>query len=122
MDAAFLMTNQRFYLFLLLLILGIPSSVHAGCDIFSAKLERIKAEEKQSYKKARKEYVKRKCGSESQSWIGGAAGRRRFKYLNCKLMARSSEQFKKEWAMRVVKWQSKRQTVENELLSYGCAE
>jgi len=123
MNAAFSMKTQHLCLPLLLLLsLGVSSSVHASCDIFSTKLSRINAEEKESFKKARKKHVKKKCGSQSQSWIGGAAGSRRFEYLNCKLSARNSEAFKKEWAVNAATWQAKREKVNIELLSLGCTE
>ena len=116
------MKTQYLYVPLLLLALGVSSSVQASCDIFSTKLSRINAEEKASLKKARKEHVKKKCGSQSQSWIGGAAGSRRFEYLNCKLSARNSEEFKKKWAVEAATWQAEREKVRTELLSSGCAE
>ena len=123
MNAAFSMKTQHLCLPLLLLLsLGVSSSVHASCDIFSATLKRLKAEEKESFKRARQEHVDEKCGPASQSWIGGAAGRRRFEYLNCKLSARNSEQFKQDWAMRAVIWQARREQVEAELLSSSCAK
>ena len=123
MHARFRMRTQRLCFFLLLpLALGSPSSVHASCDIFSATLARLNAEEKESFKQARQAYVDEKCGPESQSWLGGAAGRRRFKYLNCKLGARNSEQFKQDWAMRAVIWQARREQVEAERFSSSCAE
>ena len=123
MHARFRMRTQRLCFFLLLpLALGSPSSVHASCDIFSATLARLNAEEKESFKQARQAYVDEKCGPESQSWLGGAAGRRRFEYLNCKLSARNSEQFKQDWAMRAVIWQARREQVEAERFSSSCAE
>ncbi len=122
MNAEFSMTIQRLCLPLLLLALGVPSSVHASCDIVSTTLNRINAEEQKAFKQARKKHVKKKCGSQSQSWIGGAAGSRRFEYLNCKLSARNSEEFKKEWAINAASWQAKREGVKTELLSTGCTE
>ena len=122
MNAAFNMKIRHFCLPLLLLALGVSSSVHASCDTLSTKLSRINAEEQESFKKARKKHVKKKCGSQSQSWIGGAAGSRRFEYLNCKLSARNSEAFKKEWAVNAATWQAKREKVNIELLSLGCTE
>ncbi|MEJ6585314.1 MAG: hypothetical protein QNL52_05560 [Synechococcus sp. ChBW.bin.23] len=116
------MKNQRLCLPLLLLALGIASSVHASCDIFSITLNRIDTEEKEAFKKTRKKHVKTKCGSQSQSWIGGAAGSRRFEYLNCKLSARNSEEFKNTWAVEAATWQSKREKVKTEFDSSGCAE
>ncbi len=116
------MKTKRLYLPLLLLALGASSSVHASCDIFSTTLDRINAEEQESYKKARKKHVKKKCGSQSQSWIGGAAGSRRFEYLNCKLSARNSEEFKKKWAVDAATWQEKRENTKTKLLLSGCAE
>ena len=107
---------------MLLLALGVSSSVHASCDTVSTKLSRINAEEKESLKKARKKHVKEKCGSQSQSWIGGAAGSRRFQYLNCKLSARNSEEFKKTWAVEAATWQAKREKLTTERLSSGCTE
>ncbi len=122
MNAALSMKTQHLCLPLLLLALAASSSVHASCDSFSTKLDRINAEEKESFKKARKKYVKQKCGSQSQSWVGGAAGSRRFEYLNCKLSARNSDAFKKEWAVHAATWQAKREQVTVELLSLGCTE
>ncbi len=122
MNAAFSMKSQHLYLPLLLLALGASSSVHASCDTFSTKLSRINAEEEKSFKEARKKYVQKKCGPQSQSWIGGAAGSRRFQYLNCKLSARNSDAFKKEWAVNAASWQAKREKVNIELLSLGCTE
>jgi len=122
MNAAFSMKTQHLCLPMLLLALGVSSSVHASCDTFSTKLSRINAEEKESLKKARKKHVKKKCGSQSQSWIGGAAGSRRFEYLNCKLSARNSEEFKNKWSNEAATWQAKREKLETELLSSGCAE
>ncbi len=121
-DRKFRVTTQRLCFFLLLLVLGMPRAVRAGCDLFSATLERLNAEEKESLKQARKEHVEATCGHESQSWIGGAAGRRRFEYLNCKLRARNSEQFKQDWAMRAVIWQARREQLEAERLVSGCAD
>ena len=123
MHARFRMRPQRLCFYLLLpLALVSSSSVHASCDIFSATLKRLKAEEKESFKRARQEHVDEKCGPASQSWIGGAAGRRRFEYLNCKLSALNSEQFKQDWEMRAVIWQARREQVEAELLSSSCAK
>ena len=123
MQGRFRMRPQRLCFYLLLpLALVSSSSVHASCDIFSATLKRLKAEEKESFKRARQEHVDEKCGPASQSWIGGAAGRRRFEYLNCKLSARNSEQFKQDWAMSAVIWQARREPVEAELLSSSCAK
>jgi hypothetical protein len=122
MNAAFNMKIRQFCLPLLLLALGVSSSVHASCDTLSTKLSRINAEEQESFKKARKKHVKKKCGSQSQSWIGGAAGSRRFEYLNCKLSARNSDAFKREWAVNAAIWQAKREQVNSELLSLGCTE
>ena len=122
MHAAFSMKTQHLCLPMLLLALGVSSSVHASCDTLSTKLSRINAEEKESLKKARKKHVKKKCGSQSQSWIGGAAGSRRFEYLNCKLSARNSEQFKKEWAVDAATWQTKRDNINAELLSSDCSK
>ena len=116
------MKTQHLCLPMLLLALGISSSVHASCDTLSTKLGRINAEEQESFKKARKEHVKKKCGSQSQSWIGGAAGSRRFEYLNCKLSARNSEEFKNKWSIEAATWQAKREKLETELLSSLCAE
>jgi hypothetical protein len=116
------MKTQHLYLPLLLLALGVSSSVQASCDIFSTKLSRINAEEKASLKQARKKHVKKKCGSQSQSWIGGAAGPRRFEYLNCKLTARNSEEFKNKWAFEAATWQAEREKVKTELLSSSCAD
>ena len=116
------MTIQRLCLPLLLLALGVPSSVHASCEIVSTTLNRINAEEQKAFKQARKKHVKKKCGSQSQSWIGGAAGSRRFEYLNCKLSARNSEEFKKGWAINAASWQAKREKVKTELLYSGCTE
>ena len=116
------MKTQHLCLPMLLLALGVSSSVHASCDTLSTKLSRINAEEKESSKQARKQHVKNKCGSQSQSWIGGAAGSRRFEYLNCKLSARNSEEFKHKWANEAATWQAKREKLETELLSSGCAE
>ena len=122
MNAEFSMKTQHLCLPMLLLALGVSSSVHASCDTLSTKLSRINAEEKESLKKARKKHVKKKCGSQSQSWIGGAAGSRRFEYLNCKLSARNSEEFKTKWSIEAATWQAKREKLETELLSSGCAE
>ena len=105
---------------LLLIALEAPKAVQASCDILSTRLDRLHAEEKKSLKKARKKYVRNQCGSQSKSWIGGAAGSRRFEYLNCKLSARNSEEFKKEWAMEAATWQAKRDRVNTEFLSSGC--
>jgi len=116
------MTTQRLCLPLLLLAFGMPNAVRAGCDLFSDTLERLNAEEKESLKQARKDHVEETCGHESQSWIGGAAGRRRFAYLNCKLSARNSQQFKQDWAMRAVIWQARREQLEAERLASGCAD
>jgi hypothetical protein len=116
------MKTQRLCLPLLLLALGGSSSAHASCDIFSTALNRINAEEQESLKKARKKHVKKKCGSQSQSWIGGAAGSRRFQYLNCKLSARNSEEFKKIWSVDAATWQAKREKIKTEQLFSGCAE
>jgi hypothetical protein len=116
------MKTQRLCLPLLLLALGGSSSAHASCDIFSSALNRINAEEQESLKEARKKHVKKKCGSQSQSWIGGAAGSRRFQYLNCKLSARNSEEFKKIWAVDAATWQAKREKIKTEQLFSGCAE
>ncbi|WP_186543867.1 hypothetical protein [Synechococcus sp. ROS8604] len=122
MNAAFGMKTQHLSFPLLLLALAIPSSVHANCEIFSASLNRINAAEQESLKKARKQHVRKKCGSQSQSWIGGAAGSRRFEYLNCKLSARNSEEFKKTWAVEAATWQAKREKLTTERLSSGCTE
>ena len=122
MNAAFGMKTQHLCFPLLLLALAIPSSVHANCEIFSASLNRINAAEQESLKKARKQHVRKKCGSQSQSWIGGAAGSRRFEYLNCKLSARNSEEFKKTWAVEAATWQAKREKLTTERLSSGCTE
>lgn len=122
MNAAFGMKTQHVCFPLLLLALTIPSSVHANCEIFSASLNRINAAEEESLKKARKQHVRKKCGSQSQSWIGGAAGSRRFEYLNCKLSARNSEEFKKTWAVEAATWQAKREKLTTERLSSGCTE
>ena len=122
MNARFRMTTQRLCLALLLLAFGMHSAVLADCDLFSATLERLNAEEKKSLKQARKKHVEETCGHESQSWNGGAAGRRRFEYLNCKLSARNSEQFKQAWAMRAVIWQARREQLEAERLVSGCAD
>ena len=122
MNAAFGMKTQHLSFPLLLLALAIPSSVHANCEIFSASLNRINAAEQESLKKARKQHVRKKCGSQSQSWIGGAAGPRRFEYLNCKLSARNSEEFKKTWAVEAATWQAKREKLTTERLSSGCTE
>ena len=122
MNAAFGMKTQHLCFPLLLLALAIPSSVHANCEIFSASLNRINAAEEESLKKARKQHVRKKCGSQSQSWIGGAAGSRRFEYLNCKLSARNSEEFKKTWAVEAATWQAKREKLTTERLSSGCTE
>ncbi len=122
MNAAFDMKTQHLCFPLLLLALAIPSSVHANCEIFSASLNRINAAEQESLKKARKQHVRKKCGSQSQSWIGGAAGSRRFEYLNCKLSARNSEEFKKTWAVEAATWQAKREKLTTERLSSGCTE
>ena len=116
------MKTQHLCLPMLLLALGASSSVHASCDIFSTTLDRINAEEKASLKKARKKHVKKECGSQSQSWIEGAAGSRRFEYLNCKLSARNSEEFKTKWSIEAATWQAKREKLKTELLSSGCAE
>ena len=121
-NAAFSMKPQHLCLPLLLLALGVSSSVHASCDSFSTQLSRMNAEEKESFKKARKKHIQKKCGSQSQSWIGGAAGSRRFEYLNCKLSARNSEEFKKEWAVNAATWEAKREKVNSERLSLGCPE
>jgi|TARA_B110000444_G_C18277070_1_gene339008 hypothetical protein len=121
-NAAANMKSQRLCLPLLLLALGLASSVHASCDIFSITLNRIDAEEKEAFKKARKKHVKTKCGSQSQSWIGGAAGSRRFEYLNCKLSARNSDAFKKKWAVNAATWQARREKLTAERLSSGCTE
>jgi hypothetical protein len=121
-NAAFGMKTQHLCFPLLLLALAIPSSVHANCEIFSASLNRINAAEQESLKKARKQHVRKKCGSQSQSWIGGAAGSRRFEYLNCKLSARNSEEFKKTWAVEAATWQAKREKLTTERLSSGCTE
>ena len=122
MNAAFGMKTQHLCFPLLLLALAIPSSVLANCQIFSTSLNRINAAEKESLKKARKQHVRKKCGSQSQSWIGGAAGSRRFEYLNCKLSARNSEEFKKTWAVEAAAWQAKREKISTERLSSGCTE
>ena len=122
MNAAFGMKTQHLSFPLLLLALAIPSSVHANCEIFSASLNRINAAEQESLKKARKQHVRKKCGSQSQSWIGGAAGSRRFEYLNCKLSARNSEEFKKTWAVEAATWQAQREKLTTERLSSGCTE
>ena len=122
MNAAFSMKTQHLCLAMLLFALGVSSSVHASCDSLSTKLSRINAEEQESFKKARKKHVKKKCGSQSQSWIGGAAGSRRFEYMNCKLSARNSEEFKKKWAVDSATWQAKRENLKTKLLLSGCAE
>lgn len=121
-NAAPRMRTKRRCLPLLLLAFGIPSSVDASCESYAATLSRINTEEKESYKKARKEFVEEKCGPESQSWIGGAAGRNRFQYLNCKLTARNSEKFKNEWAMKAVVWESRRKQVDTASRSLGCSD
>ncbi|QNJ32134.1 putative conserved secreted protein [Synechococcus sp. PROS-9-1] len=121
-NAAVSMKTHRLCLPLLLLALGGPSSVHASCDIFSTALNRINAEEQESLRKARKKHVKKKCGTQSQSWIGGAAGSRRFEYLNCKLSARNSEEFKKKWAVEAATWQAKRENIKTERFFSGCSE
>ncbi len=107
---------------LMLLTMGCHSSVHASCDIFSIKLNQINANEKESLKKMRKSYVRQKCGSQAQSWIGGAAGARRFSYLNCKLSARNSEAFKSQWAVEASQWQEKREQLQLEFMSPECSE
>ncbi len=122
MNAAFDMKTQHLFFPLLLLALAIPSSVHANCEIFSTSLNRINAAEQDSLKKARKQHVRKKCGSQSQSWMGGAAGSRRFEYLNCKLSARNSDAFKKAWAVEAATWQAKREKLTTERLSSGCTE
>ena len=121
-DAAPRMRTKRRCLPLLLLAFVVPSSVDASCESYAATLARINTEEKLSYKKARKEFVEEKCGPESQSWIGGAAGRNRFQYLNCKLTARNSEQFKNEWAMKAVVWESRRKQVDTASRTLGCSD
>ena len=116
------MTTRRLYQSLVLLALAVPNSVHASCEILSKNLNRIHTEEQASFKKARKEHVQRKCGRESQSWIGGAAGRRRFEYLNCRLSARNSTEFKRIWAVDAVFWNGQKETIKTDLVSSGCLE
>ena len=120
MNAAPSMRTLPPYLLLLIVAFGAPSLVHASCENFSASLERINTEEKENYKKARKRHVQENCGHESQSWIGGAAGRRRFVYLNCKMRTQNSEQFKKDWSRRADIWRARREKVEAERLLLGC--
>ena len=103
------MTTQRLCLALLPVVFGMPNAVRAGCDLFSDTLERLNADEKESLTRASKDHVEETCGHESQTWIGGAAGRRRFGYLHCKLSARNSQQFKQDWAMCAVIWQARRE-------------
>ena len=116
------MRTQRHCLPLLILALTVPSSVHASCETLFTSLERINTQEKESYKKARFDFVLEKCGHESQSWLDGAAGSRRFQYLNCKISAQSSQQFKSKWAISALAWQAKRESTEAALLSSGCTD
>lgn len=116
------MRPQRHCLPLLIIALAVPSSVYASCETLLTSLERINTQEKESYKKARFDFVLEKCGHESQSWLGGAAGSRRFQYLNCKISAQSSQQFKSKWAITAQAWQTRRESAEAALLSSGCTD
>ena len=114
------MKAQRLYVPLLLLTIGLPNSVHASCEIFSSALKNLNAEEKESLKQVRRQHVEQRCGSQSQSWIGGAAGSRRFEYLNCKLSARNSDTFKTKWATQAAGWQTKKEQLEMKRIASGC--
>ncbi len=116
------MKSQHLSLISLLLTLGMAHSVHASCDSFSTKLKNINAEEKEAWKQFRRLHVEERCGSESQSWLGGAAGSRRFEYLNCKLSARNSDALKEKWAPYASAWQAKKEKLKLEGIAFGCAE
>ncbi len=122
MKAATNMKIQTLYLLMLVTALETHTLVHANCDIFTVTLENINSAEQEDYKKARKEYINASCGHESQSWIGGAAGRRRFEYIRCKLRSQNSKQFQNEWSNRADLWEAKREELETQRLSSDCAE
>lgn len=91
------MNPKSLFLASLLCSLGLSqASAIASCDMIkeaSAKLNAIKT---LSQEEAQNTYLERFCGSENMSWIGGAAGRRRFEYMNC--IARARQTFRKKWA------------------------
>ena len=69
-----------------------PISILIGINIMTAAWSQAAGDE---YLQRRDYYVYQKCGSESASFIGGAAGRNRVEYVRCRTSAR--REFKRKW-------------------------
>ena len=87
---------------LLLVAVASYSAEFTECESIRDLLNSMKASQLAEMKQARRVFIERECGPEGASWIGGAAGSRRYQYMSC--MSSAKRKFKKKWAIRASQW------------------
>ncbi|MFL0770886.1 MAG: hypothetical protein AB8B36_13620 [Prochlorococcus sp.] len=98
---------------LLFVAVASHSSELANCVSLRQALNVVKERRDLDMKADRRAFIQGECGSESASWMGGAAGARRYQYMSC--MSSARRKFKKQWAASASEWDTQINNIKAEL-------